>query len=330
MAMRPGRARSAPEGEVDGPDVVLAGAASLSFSTPPGTVMSGFIARASPSAGVHDALSVRALVLERKYGVLVVDACALHERTCLLIEARALELGLERVVVSATHTHSGPSVAFGRLGPHDGDVHDGIVDGAHAALELALRRSEPCSGSWVEEFGLGVSFDRRRGVPIDVPARALRFCDSQERVKAVFVSFACHPVVLDATNRLISGDYPAFVRDAVERRYPDAVCIFAAGAAGEVNTGHSASDSLRPKGGPARSYQRAAEVGERVANAVIGKGTRLPMGRVTLRSGPVVLPYAKSFLDSSVELPVPPWEGRVSVLDIGSFTAIFLPGEVGS
>ena len=64
-----------------GPHVVTAGAATVTVDVPVGTPMTGYAARLSPSTGVHDPLTVRALVID-DVGIVVVDCCALRTSTC--------------------------------------------------------------------------------------------------------------------------------------------------------------------------------------------------------------------------------------------------------
>ena len=92
---------------------IRVGAATVEFSVPAGSTMSGFAAREEPAAGVHDALSVRALVLD-DFCWITVDVCGLDQATCRAIAGR-LPFADDHVVISATHTHSGPCAMPGGL-----------------------------------------------------------------------------------------------------------------------------------------------------------------------------------------------------------------------
>ncbi len=60
--------------------------------------------------------------------------------------------------------------------------------------------------------------------------------DEQQRVRAVLVNYACHPVVLGPRNRKISADYPGVTRKIVEESFgEDCMCIFIQGAGGDIN-----------------------------------------------------------------------------------------------
>lgn len=303
---------------------IAVGAASVEFDVAVGTPMAGYIARERPAAGTHDPVTVRALVLAGTYAIVAVDVCVLHEETCTVIRQEARDVGLEDVVVCATHTHSGPSVGCGRVGVHDERAHAAMLRAAGEAIRQALMSAEPCSAELVEQYDLAIAYDRRHGHTIDVPIRAIRFINAGDSVVAVWANFACHPVVLDATNILVSADYPGYLRASLESRYVGATCLFTTGAAGEVNSGHHASDSLRPSGGASRSFERAREIGDVLAAAAARPGRSVRLPHVRLISEAVELRYEHD----SVSTHGPThWRGRVSVLSLGTATVVFLPGE---
>src|SRR5699024_7214314 len=99
--------------------------------------------------------------------------------------------------------------------------------------------------------------------PIDPPFTVLTARTSRGRAVARLAHFPCHPVVLDATNRKISGDYPTHVRNALDD--DGGTTVFVTGCAGDVNTGHSAEDSLSPAIDQGRTAAEAERVGKRLA-----------------------------------------------------------------
>lgn len=296
------------------------GVACIEVAVPIGTAMAGFIARCGPSTGTHDPVTCRAMVFDDRFGIVSVDVCALHEDTCAAVRFVAASLGLQDVVVTATHSHSGPSVGCGRVGVHEEESHSRIIDAARAALAAAVASAEPCRGDWVESRGLSIAFNRRKGRPLDVPVQAIRFSDASGRMKAVLVSFACHPVVLDASNRQVSADYPGYLRDEVERRFPESICVFVTGAAGEINTGHSAEESMTAVLAAGRTYERARQIGHRLAESVCAdEGSSVQLGEAQLFTHRIAVPYT--------DAEEAPWVGRVSLLTLGEVAMLFLPGE---
>lgn len=261
---------------------VLAGAARADVDVPPGTAMSGFAARGGPSEGVHDPLTVRALVID-DVALVTVDVCALHERT---VETLAEQIrGEARTsVIAATHTHSGPCVSHERLGSHAEQVHAAIVAAVGDAVSRASAQQRPCEVRYGETTGLGIARNRRHVRSADPPAQFLQFISGEDTV-AWLVTYPCHPVVLDATNRLISGDYPSFLRERLESAAPGALCVFATGAAGDMNNGHRVEDSYEADTTGRRSFAEAERIGTALADAVLAAGSR---GMPTARAEAVV------------------------------------------
>jgi neutral ceramidase len=152
------------------------------------------------------------------------------------------------VRVSATHGHSGPSLAptwvaeGGELIAPYVAALPGMVAGA--AWE-ALRAQRPARVS----FGTGrstLAVNRRLQTPegrivvgrnpagfVDDAVRVLRFDDADERPLAALVHYACHPIIMAWENRLLTPDYPGPLRQTVEQ-VTGARCIFFQGCAGNV------------------------------------------------------------------------------------------------
>ncbi|WP_127572957.1 neutral/alkaline non-lysosomal ceramidase N-terminal domain-containing protein [Georgenia faecalis] len=337
--------------------IVSAGAATRVVEVLPGTPMAGFAARTRPSSGVHDPLTVRALVLDG-VAVVSVDVCALHERTTARIR-RALGGAVRHCVVSATHTHAGPCVAFGRVGGHDDVTHERVVRAAVGAVQDALAGAVDATLEYAEAFGTGVARNRRHpDRRIDPAVQALRLRDDSGSVIAHLVQYPCHPVVLDGSNADISADYPHALRAAVEAAHPGSVCLFVSGAAGDVNTGHPAEASYSDRPSAGRTFAEAERVGGVLAAAVLAAPARpvyLDLVRfattdVELALEPVtdarrhadlerwrreradadpglaaLLDVWIGWAERTEEAPAS-WTGRVSVVDAGVLL-VFLPGE---
>lgn len=266
------------------------GVAVRTIAVPIGTAMSGYAARTSGSTGVHDAMSVRALVLER-IAIVAVDCCALHEDTCSAARAAVRRSGaIDDVVVHAIHTHSGPCIAFERVGVDDAELRAAVETAIPQAAEAAAADLRRCTVSFSAAHGTGIAHDRRHGGrPIDPPVTAIGFDHDGRRI-ATLVSLACHPVVLDEVNTQISADFPASLRDRLERAHPGSVCVYATGPAGDVNPGAFSPESSFAGAGSGRSLADAARIGELLAGAVLAAPARdVAAGPVWFRMAPVEL-----------------------------------------
>src|SRR5947208_1407045 len=91
------------------------GAASVIITPPPGTPLAGYYTE-RPADGVHDDLHAKAIVIEQDGSKVALVACDLVTLTRPVVEEarqqiqQQIGLSGERVMISATHTHTGPLV----------------------------------------------------------------------------------------------------------------------------------------------------------------------------------------------------------------------------
>lgn len=297
----------------------LAGVATRDCTPPAGLAMSGFAARTRPAAGTHDPITVRALAVDDT-AVVTVDACGLHEDFCAAVRAELPGAA----VVTATHTHGGPATVPGRLG---GPVDPGYLAALRAACVAAAREAVDARQPATLEVGTGpdpgLARNRRRADgPVFAPLTVLRFRRGDGGPLATVVSYPCHPVVLGPDNLLWTADYPGVVRAVMEAAEPGSSCLFLTGCCGELNTGHSARDSMTLGGAAGRTFAAAERTGRRIAEAalaVVAGEVPGPPGS-TAASGEVVLPLRTTGAPAS-------WTARVTVLRWGGLRIVALPGE---
>ncbi len=248
--------------------------------TPPvGCEMSGFVARKAHMQGIHDDLYARAMVWSdgtdgERVALLTLDVIELDAPTVAAIRSRVSDLaGIpgDHVVVTATHTHSGPSVMEGRLGGHvDRAYLDFLIKAAAGAVATAANSMSPVTARFSIGHEPTVAKNRRVvGGPIDPDVPILRFESSDGTVRALLVSYACHPVTLGPDNLLATADYPGFVVRTLEAMYPGAHVQFATGCSGQINTGHTAQDSIDRPSGERRTFTEAARLGRAIAGAAL-------------------------------------------------------------
>ena len=249
--------------------MIRAGAACTEVTPPAGLAMAGFAARGAPALGAHDPLTVRALVVGDT-ALVVADVIGIDAATSARIRARA-GLDPRRVIVAATHTHGGPASMADRLGgAPDPAWMSRLENACVATLEAALAARRPARLTLGFGADPGIARNRRDpGGKIDPALPVLWLRDAAGRTIAVLTGHACHPVVLGADNRLWTADYPHFVRRAIEAAHPGALAVWVTGCAGDANTGHSAADSLSLAPDPARSFEEAARVAQRIVEAAL-------------------------------------------------------------
>ena len=221
-----------------------AGTAQIEITPPVGVDLSGYVARSGPSIGVHDALYARALVVEDGQTRLALVVCDLIGLPSVYVTAarRAISTATgipeAALMITCTHTHSGPAT----LCLHEcGTVNPSYLDTLHAKLVDVV--SQATVASQLVEAGVewgalpdGLYNRRGDGSPVDasVGVAHLRARDRSRRTVAVLTTYGCHPVVLEASNRLVSADYPGSLVGALEDTLGGSA-FFLTGACGNVD-----------------------------------------------------------------------------------------------
>lgn len=348
--------------------MIAVGAAVQPLDIPSPVAMSGFAACTAPSRGQHDPLDERALALDQVV-LITLDVCALEESTCAAIAQHVRPDAPEQVIVTATHTHSGLCSTPHRLTRCDARTERLLLDAAVAAGTAARAARRPCSVRYREARRVDVARNRRHpDAAVDPPVQAVRFLaeggDGRKgAVIATLLTYPCHPVVLDANNLLLSGDYVHPLRARIESEHPGSVALFATGCAGDLNTGHRAEHSFSLQGSSARSFAEAERVGTRIAEAALA-GHPVPGGsggssgfEVALISSAVSLPITRAsaeeiaadsaawtreltaadpgraallgrWLEWAAAVPEgAEWTGRVSAFRADGVIVVALPGE---
>lgn len=182
--------------------------------------MAGFDRRKDPANGTLDALQVSALALRGEQGGALVllgfDLLGLNTALCDAVRtAAAAACGLvpEQIWVSATHTHSAPSLSY----PTDDAVLAAYIEdllrlAAEAAAE-AMTSAAPVTPEFADAPVRGLTSLRNRGregsdFAMPLPVFRLRGKDKTHWLMRI----CCHPTVLDERNLLYSADIPGRIR----------------------------------------------------------------------------------------------------------------------
>jgi hypothetical protein len=196
-----------------------------------------------PFLGVLDPLFVRAIVIEsegRRAALVSVDAGAIGPQTWAHVSGRAaaeLRIPANRLLLSATHTHSAP---FARDRAFDDRIVEAIAR-AVAALQPARtafgtgvsyinvnrNRIDPATNRWWE----GPNYD---GVS-DKTVAVMAFETPEGKPIAVYYNYAVHAVVTGNLD-LVSGDIPGAASSYIEESFgPEVVALWSTGASGDQN-----------------------------------------------------------------------------------------------
>lgn len=231
-----------------------AGVARANITPYVGMYLSGFGGRDHGAEGIHDELWAKALVLQSEDVRVALVSCDLIGFTLgsvAAIRKRAEErcgLPADRILLAATHTHSGPAMGCLRLLGQDPEWVAVVERKVAGALE------EACRNLVDAKLGLGcgnaqIGINRRErqpdgtirlghnpGGPLDTTVGLLRVDAATGEPLAAVIHHACHPVVLGGNNYLVSADFPGYATSFVERAVPGVTALFLNGCAGNINS----------------------------------------------------------------------------------------------
>jgi hypothetical protein len=262
---------------------LLLAATSLDVTPPPGHRMDGYAARTAFATGAADPLRATIIWLGTAddSGVLwlSLDAIAVGKNLAAELAAAAgsaAGVPPSRVVVSASHTHSGPSGWSGEIHPvipaeREPDLYEPLI----AAVANASLPRRPVTASWrsVEITGVGANRHRKHG-PHDNTAGILALHALDGSLAAVLLDFACHPTTYGSDNLRWSADWPGAARAALE----PAVVGYLQGAAGDVSPRFT-----RQGRGAAEVTRLGGMLASRVREALAGPGLELPQSAPAIR-----------------------------------------------
>lgn len=212
--------------------VWYAGAASVVVNPPTGHYLAGY-GRDRKSTGVLDNLFAKAVVIrddKTRIGLLTLDSIGLTRPDIERVRARVAETlpGFlpEHLVVSSTHTHSGPDVvglwgeSLWRSG-RDEAYMQALTEQLVKALALADKNAVPVT-SRVGSALVPLPWVTNRSEPglLDSTMAVLQFLDSTGTSVATLTNYACHPTVLGGDNTRVSSDYVGEFYQVMGRALP--------------------------------------------------------------------------------------------------------------
>jgi hypothetical protein len=274
--------------------------------------LSGYAGRTKPAEGkVHD-LWAKALVIEDPHGrravIVTTDLVGIDYRLARdVCEYLRKKHGLPReaILLSVSHTHSGPVVRgnldamYGLDEQQTRLIHD-YAETLRARLVDVVRQAvedlRPARLGWAvghASFAVNRRNNKEADVPRlreegrlvgpvdhDVPVLTVR--DLRGSLRAVLFGYACHATVLNGYQWC--GDYPGFAQAELEKAHPGAVALFWAGCGADQN----------PL--PRRSVALAARYGAELADSVekVLRGAVTPLeGRLGLAYAEVDVPFSE-------------------------------------
>lgn len=247
--------------------------------------------------GVLDSLYVKAVVFydgNESFALVTVDCIGLLYQDLLKIREKVgtMDLGIlfspENIVISSSHTHSGPDVV-GLWGEDytqsgvDPDYMDFLVKTTAEQIQIAASKLEKASVKYGStEYGHNWVANICEE-EIDRSVTVLQFLNDKGQNLLSLTNFACHPTYLDAVYNEVSADYVAGFYQEMEKQM-GGEHLFLQGAIGGW---------IQPidKGIP---YAEVLQKGSGLANAAI----------TALKEGKNLQSASLSFRSKKIDLPV--------------------------
>ncbi len=238
-----------------------AGAASAKITPDTKMWMAGYAARTEPAEGVELDLFAKALVVEDRAGtrwaLVTMDLIGVPRNVRRFVAERAeTQFGIApvRLVLNASHTHSGPEVRTGRTdGAADPAKRDAEVVAYTETLQATLTRligeAGANAGPATLHYGharCGFAMNRRMpngkggwenfpnpDGPVDPSVPVLRVASTGGKEVAFVFGYSCHCTTLGAQE--FSGDYAGYAQQYLQEAHPGVVSMFMNGCSGDQN-----------------------------------------------------------------------------------------------
>ena len=247
---------------VAGAATLRAGVAKVDITPPPGLPMYGYMDRTQLSTGTLDPLYARILVLEvegKRLALITLDLGRTFGPASLtrLRGQIAQTSGISYMLITASHTHSGPNILDEYPDGRTPDWETADLDRIAGGVEEA-RQHEVEAQVGVETGSVYIGHNRRRvnpdgtvtmfwqnpnkipTSPVDPTVTVLRIDTTAGKPLAILVNYACHPVVFGPDNLRYSADYVGVMAKTVEQAVSQAaggtpLCFFLQGGDGDIN-----------------------------------------------------------------------------------------------
>jgi len=264
--------------------MTLAGTARTDLTPDWPVMLAGFGQRTEPATAVHDIIQGKALYLQNageRMLVITTDLLSIPRQVGQPVAAAvaaATGMAVRQIMLCASHTHSAPNPGYA------GDDAIGVerFEAALVAKLTALGIAAVAAGRPARlRSAIGeadIFFNRRsHEIPNRVDRRVpVVLAEAADGAPiAVLFGAACHPTVMGWDNMQISADFTGQAQAAIERALPGATALFMNLAQGNIIPITSPRfDALDPRGYCGGTWAMAADLGERLASAVLAAVSR--------------------------------------------------------
>lgn len=233
--------------------MIKAGVASRDITPPQGLQLVGYPHFERKNPGAHDPLYASCIYIENgksQIAFVSLDLLFLSKRDCLAVrDTLRKESGLAalELFVSCTHTHSGPATSsmFDSTSiegedpqdmPYTQSVLDKIVESVKEAYTHRFTATIGLDkGHCGKEKNVGGN-RRSPEDPADPSVFVLAVKDEENNIRGCMTRYTLHPTFLHGENKLVSADYPGYIRQYLGEAYPGIFFLFTQGTSGDQSS----------------------------------------------------------------------------------------------
>jgi hypothetical protein len=254
---------------------LLAGAAVRDITPREPQFLVGYPHVPRTSEGIHDPLSASSLYFcdgTNNLLFIAVDIIFVSAETvgaCRTVLSKAIAVPEQNILISATHTHSGPVTNTVLAWKNDPVVpppdpsymeklHTGIIESGIAAYRTAQPAELAVTTAQAE--GVGSNRHNPNG-PFDPEIGLLAVRNQKDhQLLGLIVIYGMHPTVLHEDSRLISSDFPHFARQHLRQKYPELVILYHLGPCGNLSPRYHVK---------AQTFAEAKTFGDRLGSSIL-------------------------------------------------------------
>lgn len=296
-----------------------AGVAAVEITPTRNVPLGGYGGRkGQPMTGVHDPLFAKALWMETPTSkVCLVTTDLIGSLVSLRDRIRPADA---QVVLTASHTHSGPGALVAgfwelAMGKYDPELYQELAGKLKQAVEEARAAKRPARLALARAEAPGFNRNRRvKDGPVDPDLSVLLVVDDLSQPMAIVGNYTAHGTVLSDRNMLVSGDWQGYWQRAVEAAFPTAVAMYTNGAEGNIAPSSPGGET---------DFDRCESLGKALAER-----TAILVRSIEKTSATVRLTYVERGVDlPSPTLPAAPKTSVLGLLEINGTRMFCAPGE---
>ena len=228
-----------------------AGAALVDITPEQGLELAGYPHYPRNNTGAHDPLYGACMYLndgKTEVAMVTLDLLFFSKQHAAKVRELVKEkCGVENVMISCSHTHSGPwasgrldieSLEAGKEQPKEyvesliNKITDIICKAKAESFDAKFAAGTTLCGA---ESGVGGN-RRIPGGPHDPLVSVMAIKDSKDVVRGIFVNYTLHPTFIHEWSNVCTADYPGYLRIQLNEYEKDAVVGFAQGTSGNQSS----------------------------------------------------------------------------------------------